>query len=154
MMRFTLSPVPPRLCPDLRLPHTSVTAASHFSSSSLKTNSSPSQLELGVLPGPLKDHIVPSTPPYSSASFLHICIVVCSHNDRIHGNAEPVVLNNNGGWMRGRASRMISHVWTRSSSSRSSSTGGHKHFCLWAAAWLPGRVLYLPSFAAVTGMLL
>lgn len=56
-----------------------------------------------------RTHIVPFTPSSSSAS-LYICIVVCSHNDRIHSNADPAVLNNKGRQMRGRVVISV-HVW-------------------------------------------
>lgn len=94
MVRSNLSPVPPRLWPDLCLSpshichrrtfHLLGTAAVHHSCN---------LQDCQVLS---RTHIVPGTPSSSSSS-LYICIVVCSHNNRIHGNADPVVLNNKSG---------------------------------------------------------
>lgn len=57
-----------------------------------------------------RTHIVPCTPSSSSSASLYICIVVCSHNDRIHSNADPVFPNNKGRQMRGRVVISV-HVW-------------------------------------------
>lgn len=93
-MRFNVPPVPLRLWPHLRLSHSHICPIFLFLSWNHSSCSSPV--------GPhCSQHS--SSSSSSSCSFLYICIVVCSHNDRIHGNTDPVVLNNEGVWMRGRA---------------------------------------------------
>lgn len=112
-MCCNLANVPLRLCPDLHLSHWTMMDNFTILCPSPWNPCDLTQLDLryAEVKLPPRTLIAPSPPSsFLPLHFLYICVVVCSHDDRIHGNTDPMVLNNKGVWMWGAPTAILASV--------------------------------------------